>query len=134
MRTEGDTGRCRVSEGGIKGGREGNKGGKEMKVVSTTDVKTTNTEANAWRLTLLYDCREVDTGLAHTYIWMHALIHPNKTKTCTRAQYLCGYTLAGTVLQKEAYHLQVILLGCHVQRSEAILHTAWTKTHFYKHV
>lgn len=37
-------------------------------------------------------------------------------------QYLSGHTLAGTVLQKESYHIQVILLGCHVQRSEAILY------------
>lgn len=28
--------------------------------------------------------------------------------------YLCGDALAGPVLQEKAYHLQVILLGCHV--------------------
>lgn len=51
------------------------------------------------------------------------------TKTPMHIQYLSGYTLAGAVLQKEPHHLKVVLLGCHVQRSEAILHTAWSKTH-----
>lgn len=50
--------------------------------------------------------------------------------THTHKQYLSGYTLAGTVLQKEPYHLKVILLGCHVQRSEAILHVTWKKNTF----
>lgn len=36
-------------------------------------------------------------------------------------RYLSGDALAGAVLQEEAHHLQVILLGCHVQGSEAIL-------------
>lgn len=57
-------------------------------------------------------CREMDTHVS-----------TRNTHTHTHVQYLSGDTLAGAVLQKEPHHLQVILLGCHVQRSEAILHT-----------
>lgn len=62
----------------------------------------------------------------HEYILQrngHTCEHKKHTHTHTRVQYLSGDTLAGAVLQKEPHHLQVILLGCHVQRSEAILHT-----------
>lgn len=52
------------------------------------------------------------------------------TQTQRYVQYLSGHTLTGAVLQKEPYHLEVILLGSHVQRSEAILHTTNTKTKF----
>lgn len=62
-------------------------------------------------------CRELDTGL-------HM-----RGRMGTHLLYLCGDALAGAVLQKKPNNLQVILLGCHVQRSEAILHTARTKTH-----
>lgn len=49
------------------------------------------------------------------------------TQTQRYVQYLSGHTLTGAVLQKEPDHLEVILLGSHVQRSEAILHTANTQ-------
>lgn len=44
--------------------------------------------------------------------------------THTHAEYLSGYTLASTILQKEPYDLKVILLSRHVQWGETILHTA----------
>lgn len=46
--------------------------------------------------------------------------------------YLSGHTLAGTILQKEPYHLQVILLSGHVQRSEAILQKPHQNKNIYK--
>lgn len=102
--------------GGLQGGREENKGGDEMNMVST-DVKTHMTEANTWRC----HYREVGTELQHMNRYMRGSVS-------TTALYLCGDALAGAVLQKEPNNLQVVLLGCHVQRSEAILHTTRTKT------
>lgn len=116
--------------GTIEGGRERNTRGEEMKVVSTTDVTTAHDlgRENAWT----HNGMTMWTQDWYTYIYKH--IHTT-AKPHTHVQYLSGHTLAGIVLQKESYHLQVILLGGHVQWSEAILHTKGTKhTHMHLYI
>lgn len=98
----------------------------ETKVVSTTDVKT----IHDWKCMETY-CNGMRSGhRTGTHTHMSTPTHTRTImNTHTHVQYLCRHTLAGAVLQKEPHHLKVILLGSHVQRSEAILHTACTKTH-----